>query len=134
MKKQQVKSFEHACEVLGQAIDTGTFNALGIPQGDIQPLIDYYKITKIVEATNKLNNWKADWSKKSQYKYSPYFWVKANADKPAGFGFSYTYCAYWNSNTFVGSRLCVGTADEARYIGETFIELFESAWLIIEDK
>ena len=134
MAKKKIKSFEHACEVLGQPIDIEKFNQLGLPVKDLQPLIDYYKITKIVEATNKLNNWKADWENSSQWKYSAYFRVKADDVKPSGFGFSYTFYGCWFTDTGVGSRLCVGTSEEARYIGETFITQFESAWLIIEAK
>jgi hypothetical protein len=134
MAKKKIKSFEHACEVLGQQIDIKKFNQLGLPVKDLQPLIDYYKITKITEATNKLNKWKAKWGNSSQWKYSPYFRVKADDAKPSGFGFSDPGYGCWHTSTTVGSRLCVGTSEEARYIGETFIALFESAWLIIEAK
>lgn len=130
MKKQQIKSFEHACEVLGIGADLSKFNVLDIPQKDIQPLADYYQITKIVEATNKLNEWEANWGDSRQYKYNPYFYIKADASKPSGFGFSDTAYDSWGADTSVGSRLLVGSSEEALYIGETFAALFESVYLI----
>lgn len=132
--KKQIKSFDHACEVLGITVDLSKFDSLGLPASDVKPLVDYYQITKIVEAINKLNQWTADWGNSRQWKYSPYFYIRPDAAKPAGFGFSYAIYGLWDAVTGVGSRLTVGSEEEARYLGETFIELFESAWLIIPGK
>ncbi len=130
MKKQQIESFEHACTVLGIGSDLSKFNVLDIPQKDIQPLMDYYQITKIVEATNRLNEWEANWADGHQAKYNPYFYIKPDPSKPSGFGFSFTGADDWSTDTAVGSRLLVGSGEEAIYIGEKFANLFESVYLL----
>lgn len=132
----KITSVDHALEVLGLTINFGLFpaayKALGIPVKDIEPMIAGYKIEKIIEANNKVNNnWAPDWSDSNQWKYCVYQYVSKDAAKPAGFGFSYTHYDNWLSYTYVGSRLLVGTRDEALYIGKDFKELFETAWLII---
>lgn len=134
MKPQLINSFAHACEVLGQTIDLEKLRSAGLPEADVQPMIDDYKIKKIVEASNKLNNWKADWSDTRQWKYSIYKGIEADSTKPSGFGFSRTCFDYWLTYADVGSRLVVGTSEEALHIGKQFEDLFESAWLIIEPK
>ncbi len=136
---QKINSVAHALEVLGQQIDFETLRkpliAAGMPEGDAEPLIAHYKITKIVEAHNKLNgNWKADWGNYRQYKYSVWKGTKSDESKPSGFGFSSTDCDDWLTDTYVGSRLTVGSREAALYIGNDFEELFEIAWFIIEEK
>ncbi|QTE37513.1 hypothetical protein J3L18_00145 [Mucilaginibacter gossypii] len=137
MKK--IKSVEHALKALGQTIDfdrlrDGMVEA-GMPAGDVDPLIAHYKITKVIEAHNKLNgNWKADWGDGRQYKYCVWQWIKRDDSKPSGFGFSHSHYDFWFTRTTVGSRLVVGTYDAAIYIGTDFADLFETAWLIIEQE
>lgn len=137
MKK--ITSPEHALEVLDQKIDfeklADGYLAAGYPECDIKPMVDDAKIKKIIEGNNVLNgNWKAAWDNSNQGKYGVWQWVKRDKSKPAGFGFSSADCDLWGTGTLVGERQLVGTSAEAIYIGTDFIDLFESAWLIIRDK
>jgi hypothetical protein len=129
MKK--VESLEHAQQIMGVELNLDTFKSLGIPEKDVQPLQDQYKLWFITEANNKLNEWVCDWSDRRQPKYS--IWapaVVANTERPSGFGLAFNGTRYWYTNTLVGARLNVGSYEEAKYIFEDFIELWDSAWLI----
>ena len=137
MKK--ITSIEHALEVLGQQIAfdkmPDALRSLGFPERDLIPKVDISKIEKIIEGNNVLNgNWKADWNNSRQGKYCVWQYVKKMIDKPSGFGFADSLYDLWLTHTHVGERLLVGSAEEAIYIGTDFIELFESAWLIIPEK
>ena len=101
-------------------------NVSMLPKGDRISLVNYYKITKIIEAENKLdNNWKPNWNNSSQPKYSIWHYIKADAKRPAGFGFSNTHYGYTGTGTAVGSRLCFKSDELAKYAGTQFEKLFQ---------
>jgi hypothetical protein len=134
----KIKSVDHALEVLDQKTDFAKLSdamiAAGMPESHVNPLIAHYQITVVIEANNKLNNWEIDWNDDEQYKYCVYKGISADASKPSGFGFSGTYYGVWCTYSSVGSRLHVGSRDEALYIGKDFEDLFEIAWLIIPEE
>jgi hypothetical protein len=121
--KIQIESFEHACKIT--KTDPKKLPVVtGLPKEFRKHLISLYKIMIIIKATNKIAKWKADWADNNQYKYYPYFWISKNKTG-SGFGFSRsgTYCACTDAS--VGSRLSVGTRDEAIYLGEKFAPLYK---------
>jgi hypothetical protein len=129
---KQITSFEHACQVLG-------LDPLALPEVSMLPenhqkaIVSHYKLITIVEANNKENgDWKADWNNSKQWKYYPWFWVKASDEKPAGSGLSFGDFGDGISRTPVGSRLCVGSSEQAEYVGKTFIDLYTDYFLIQE--
>jgi hypothetical protein len=73
---------------------------------------------------------KPDYTNSSQGKYYPYFEVKADKDRPSGFGFSRTHSAYWYSCTSVGSRLCFPSSELALHAAEFFKQLYIDFLLI----
>ena len=80
--------------------------------------IAFMKLKTIFKAANKMNNdWKADYSNSSQYKYYPYFVWRSS-------GFRYLGTYYADAYTNTGSRLCCGTSDDAKYIGKKFEDLY----------
>jgi len=112
----KVKSFDHACEITGT--DPNVLpNVTGLPEITGKALIAFYKLVIIQKATN--GNWKADYSKSSQWKYYPWFeWV------PSRSAFVFTFTSYTNTDPDLGSRFCFETRDTARYIGEQFADLY----------
>lgn len=110
-----VKTYEDACEIIGEKpIDEQHLMDCGIGKSEIA----FMKLKTIFKAANKMNNdWKADYSNSSQYKYYPYFiW------RSSGFRYSDTRCT--SACTDAGSRLCCGTHDDAEYIGKQFKDLY----------
>lgn len=110
-----VKTYEDACEIIGEKpIDEQHLMDCGIGKSEIA----FMKLKTIFKAANKMNNdWKADYSNSSQYKYYPYFvW------RSSGFRYDVTVCTDTYAGT--GSRLCCGTSDDAEYIGKQFEDLY----------
>lgn len=128
MKNTKIKSFEHACEVLGISTDLPIVD--GISEKHRQSTVSFYKLSIIVEATNKLNkNWKADYNNHSQLKYAPWFTQSASG---SGFGFSYADCSWAFTFADCGARLCTGTGADAEHIGETFTDLYNDIFIVQE--
>ena len=118
---ERVKSFEDACKVLGMSkIELGTS---GLNEDEVS-IIAYAKLVIIARALNE--GWKPDWSNSNQVKYIP--WFKHNA--ASGFGLSFDDFGYWNSHSYVGSRLCFKDRDRAKYCFNTFLQLWEDYFLI----
>jgi len=128
-KLTDLKTFEDACKILG--IDPASVVAPGTVQEDTAALVALAKLFIIVRAANRLVNdgqdWKPDWNDDDQYKYFAYFWMDDNGSS----GFQYGDFGYWLSYTVVGSRLAFKTSEAARYIGETFTDLFK-AFMVIQ--
>jgi hypothetical protein len=127
MKK--ITSYEHACEVLGIKPED-ILDVSRVREKDQKAFIDLFKLSIIIEANNKLNEWEIDWEDSNQEKYYPWMWVVKDNERPSGLGLSYSDCVSTRSGTDVGSRLSVGTENEAEYIGKDFMSLYES-WLLI---
>lgn len=122
----KIKTFEDACTQLG-------IDAQALPDVSLLPtkhrnaLLAHYKLVIIAEALNE--GWQPNWNDWDEAKYFPYFEVEASEDKPSGFGFSDTDCAYWGASAVVCSRLCFRTAELAKYAGKQFVELYKEYFL-----
>lgn len=110
-----VKTYEDACEIIGEKpIDEQHLMDCGLGKSEIA----FMKLKTIFKAANKMNNdWKADYSNSSQYKYYPYFVWRSS-------GFRYADAGYAIARTNAGSRLCCGTSDDTEYIGKKFEDLY----------
>ena len=116
-----IKTFEDACTKLG--IDPTALPELSlIPEEFRKPILAAYKLMIIYKAIN--NGWVPDWSKSSQYKYYPWFWVLSS-----GFGFSDSLYAYDFTITTVGSLLCTDTSEKAMYIAKQFEQEYKDYFL-----
>lgn len=116
-----VKTYEDACEIIGEKpIDEQHLMDCGLGKSEIA----FMKLKTIFKAANKMNNdWKADYSNSSQYKYYPYFvW------RSSGFRYNDTYFTFTSTRT--GSRLCCGTSDDAEYIGKNLKIYITIIWIM----
>ncbi len=118
MKK--IKTFADACKAL--KIKTTLPDVSLLDKEHHAPLIAHYKLLIIAKALNE--GWKPNWNDDSEYKYFPYFRVKASDKKHSGFGFSYSDFDYWYSFTDVGSRLCFKSSELALYAANQFEDLY----------
>lgn len=124
MKK--IKTFADACKALG--IKPTLPDVSGLPEQHQQAIIAHYQLVIIAQALNE--GWQPNWNDSNQYKYTPWFNVKATAKNPAGSGLSSDDFGNGYSFTCVGSRLCYKSREVAEYAGKTFKKLYEQYFLI----
>jgi hypothetical protein len=122
MNYTEIKTFEDACKA--QGVDANVLPDVSmLPAKHQKSIIAHYKLMVVVAAIN--GSWVADWSNRSQYKYEPWFKVIPDSSKPSGFGLSSRDYDSWSAGTYVGSRLCFETSEQAEYAGTQFKELYE---------
>lgn len=122
----EINSFEDACKVTGD--DPKALPIVKhLPVARRKPVIALFKLEIITAALN--GQWRADYTNYDEWKYFPYFKVKADSKRTSGFGLSFDVNDYWFTYTHVGVRLCFKTSDLARYAGHKFLDLYEDAYL-----
>lgn len=126
--EHKIKSFEDACQALAIQPVVPDFSAT--PEQHRKALEAHYKLVIIAQALNE--GWEPDWNDWNQYKYYPWFEVQADAEHPAGFGFSRTFCVCDCTGTHVGSRLCFKSKALALYAGKQFEELYKQQFLFLK--
>ena len=124
-----IKTFEDACKQL--ELDPEVIPDVSmLPEEFRKAIINGYKLFIIYKAIN--NGWTPDWTNWNQYKYYPWFEVKASKAVSSGFGFSDSDYGSTYSVTYVGSRLCTDTREKALYIASTFQEVYKEYLLILK--
>ncbi|MFZ4569722.1 MAG: hypothetical protein ACOYM0_01170 [Bacteroidales bacterium] len=122
-----IKSFEDACKKMN--VDPTELPVVPKCREDLKKrIISDYKLCIVFEAIN--NGWTPDWTNWNQYKYYPWFEVKATKALSSGFGFSHSDYRYTRATTAVGSRLCTDTSDKAKYIAKQFEQEYQDFLLI----
>jgi hypothetical protein len=121
-----IKTFEEACEALG--VSTAVPDVSALPQKHQKAVIAHYQLVIIAEALNE--GWQPNWNDGDEWKYYPWFEVKADQANTAGSGLSYGGCGYATSSTYFGSRLCFKSRDLAKYAGQAFTELYKDYFLL----
>ena len=113
---QDIKTFEDACDAIGEDIDVlnKIFNCLS------QSTIAYIKLEIIYKAIN--GDWVIDWSNRYQRKWYPYFTIEDGV--LAGL-----LCAYANFSatyalTSLGGRLYAQSEEKSKHISKHFIKLY----------
>lgn len=133
MNWKKITTWEKACEVRGY--DPNNLpNVSGLSEKFQKWLIANYKLAVIAEAINTDENgnvWEPDFTN-GNWKYFPWFEVKASEEKPGGFAFSYSYFGHWYACTSVGSRLCFDSSDKVYHVEKYFEELYLEQQLILK--
>jgi len=111
----RVKTFEDACEVLGQNPEYA-LSDIDTCSEDNDAIIAFAKLSIIRKALNE--GWKPDYTNSSEPKYFP--WFKYNA----GSGFSLLAVGYDDTNSAVGARLSFKSRELAEYAGKQFADLY----------
>ncbi|MGE8528473.1 hypothetical protein [Chryseobacterium rhizosphaerae] len=120
---EKVKSFEDACQILG--IEPNIPQVEMLPENHQKAIIAHYKLVIIAQALNE--GWKPNWDDDDEYKYYPWFDMEGSS---SGSGFSYLGYGHWYSDSYFGSRLCFKSRELARYIGETFVDLYREYFVL----
>ncbi len=121
-----IKTFEDACKKFSIEPDS-VFVTLPEQMKHHQVALNAH--AKLVIAAEAVQDgWKPDWKNWDQRKYFPWF----EMGSPSGGGFSYDGCAYWDADSYVGSRLCFETREQAEYFGKQFSHLYE-AYMVLKD-
>lgn len=120
--KEQVKTFEDACKVLGLKPENLPI-VENLPEKDRKSLIAYYKLIIITHSLNE--GWEPDFSDWNQWKYWNWFYVESkDSGAYAGFASALTDSAASYSIALLGSRLCFKTRELAEYARENFLDLY----------
>lgn len=98
-----------------------------LPEGYRKSVVAQFILIVVAEALN--GDWVPDYTDIDQYKYFPWFRVKADSKRPSGFGLSCHDCGRWDTGTVCGVRLCYKDSATAEYAGKTFIKLYEDLYL-----
>jgi hypothetical protein len=120
---EKIKSFEDACQLLG--IDAVLPQVEMLPENQQKAILAHYKLMIIAEALNE--GWKPNWDNYDEYKYYPWFDMEGSS---SGSGFSFCDCDGWITGSSVGSRLCFKSRELAKYIGETFVDLYREYFVM----
>lgn len=128
MKLENLKTFEDACKVLRLDPKKVLPKFTGYPKADVKAMIAHAKLVIIARAANRIANngkdWKPDWTNGQWDKYYPWFYLGGSS------GFRYYDCVSPYSLSLVGSRLCFKSYDVAKYVGETFMKLYEEYFVM----
>lgn len=143
--KERVKTFEDACEVLGNDSQTvADYYALADAVGS-EDILAFAQLRVIAEALNE--GWKPVFDGES-YRYYPWFYIYSKKEyeeldeeekaqcRVVGRSYNHSYaygglvCAYTisassYSNAHNGSRLAFKTRELAEYCGKQFIDIWE---------
>ena len=117
-----IQSFEEGCEV--NNIGTNVPDCSGIPEQYREPVEAFYKLMVIADAQKQGK--KQDWDNAKELKFQPWFDLRTPKGSPAGSGFSCYDFACDDTGSFVGSRLSVGSAEEAKHMGTQHIDLYKA--------
>ncbi len=114
---EKLNTFDDCC----RACDTTEedFKKKFIPLGLSPDALNLEALGIINKAING-PGWKANHADHNQQKHFPIF-----AASSSGFGFSFSYYDCGNTNTYVGSRLCLESGEKAVYSGTKFIKFWE---------
>ena len=121
----RVKSYADACNVLCiEPMDEDDMKARGFRKDEIARR----KLETITEALNE--GWKPNWANTNEYKYHPWFYVRAAKEQTkggatAGLSCTGTDNAATSTHARIGSLLCFHDRDTAQYAGKTFKHLYE---------
>lgn len=114
--------FKKACKALKLDWEAAIPKVTGMPAEDQKSVIAYAMLVIIIKHVN--NGWKKIYDVPNRGYWTSHWNVKADAQRPAGFGFSSsrTYCD--GASSFVGSRLCFETEAKCREYAPVLDELY----------
>jgi len=126
-KEKRITKWEQAFEKEGLDINKMPDVSM-LPTKYHKSIIAQYKLSVVAEVLNE--GWMPDYTDSSQYKYYPYFIVKATKSNPSGWGLSYGGYDGWITYSLVGVRLAFKSSELAKYAGTKFKKLYEDLYLL----
>ena len=124
-KYTDIKTFKDACQVEGLDAEKVIPVFEFFPEKDRKAMQAISKLVIIAKAVNRLANdgkeWIPDWNDSSERKYELWFGM----DDDGSSGFRFDAYGLWSTRSHVGSRLCFISGGVARYVGETFLEVYK---------
>jgi len=121
---KKITSYEEGCKVLNK--DPNQLPVVDHLEPEFaKDIMARYKLMVIILAINTLSKFKVDFNNPNQRKWYLWYWVDADAERPAGFGFSGTDTIFDRTLTAVGARLYVGSEAEALHMDKYFQPLYK---------
>lgn len=127
MKK--VTSFLAACKRL--KIKATIPNVKGLLKVHAEAIIAQYQLWIIAQAIR--GKWTPDYNNVNQDKYYAYFYFEPAKTAKGRPRLVFRRVDLWRQFSFVGSRLCFQTREDAEYFGKKFIKLHEKVHRIDAD-
>lgn len=126
--KQQIKSFEDACKILG--IDTILPDVEGCMEKDRKSIIAFYKLTIIIRALNQ--GWEPELNNYRQEKFYNFWLFGGAASDGSGCGLSASSAnsGFSIATSDVGARLAFKSRELAEYAAKQFIDLYSDFLLV----
>lgn len=125
---KEITTFEAALALSGTEKEKAFFAKTELTSAMEADEVAYKRLKVITRAINtdpiSKETWEPNWNNSKEWKYFPWFEIKASKDKPAGFGFSYAGYAGWSADTNCGSRLCFKSSELAMYAGKQFEAIY----------
>lgn len=139
-----IRSYEDACEALGESLDVEKLVAAGVPahiiaqmklehickalwggENKCQPTADGSKVwwypVVALWTPNEISNMSDD-------ERGALLSALAHNGAHAGFGYLYAHGRSSLANAYIGFRLCLDTEEKAEYFGKQFVELWAEAY------
>jgi hypothetical protein len=124
----ELMSFEACCARMNYDPEKVIPDVSVFPARHQNALIGTAKLFIIHEAFNyddkKKKVYEPDWNDRSERKWSYWWDMEKDTNNPSGFRFGGTLCAYPNTDSGGGSRLCNINEDIDIFIAKHFTELF----------
>ena len=122
----RVKTFQDACAELGLKPSDNLIGYVDVASSkDLFSIEAYARLIIIIRALNE--GWVPDWTDSNQTKYYPWFDMRA---APSGSGLSFNASDYSYTRSSVGSRLCLKSAELAKYVATQFNNEFKDFFII----
>ena len=122
----RVKTFQDACAELGLKPSDNLIGYVDVASSkDLFSIEAYARLIIIIRALNE--GWVPDWTDSNQTKYYPWFDMRA---APSGSGLSFNVYVNAYTDSGVGSRLCLKSAELAKYVATQFNNEFKDFFII----
>ena len=135
MEYTKIKTYEDACKI--EKLNPKALPVVSmLPKAERDAIVAHYKLTVVVRAINRVQNngkqWKPNWNDSNEYKYYPWFSVKASKTKPSGSGLAYDNFSCGSTGTDLGARLVFKTWESGKYTAENkcFNKLYTTYMLL----
>lgn len=123
-KYKTIKTFAGACKSKG--LDADKLLAKWQKNGDTVDEIAHKMLKIFISAIN--GDWVPDFGNEDQPKWYVWYWVERKKGKGAGFRVSNTCTGWADTYTYVGSRLCYQTQEQAqhgaKYAEKMYLDFF----------
>lgn len=121
----KLDSFEAACKIESLDHEKVIPDFAYYPTKHQEGMIAHAMLVIVIDAANRIANggkeWEPDWSDHDTWKYNVYMYHPPGRGSS---GFRFNAVDYWDSDSYVGSRLSFFSDEVAEFVGQNFEDLY----------